>query len=185
LQPEREWVGKPGELSINRMNSFEEDLKYSLKNGNDWINNFYWKKFKHHGLKEIIEVKDAERQKKGIDKILKFDNDNELWLDEKKRREDYGDFLLEEYSNKRKRTLGWLNKTKMTDYIAYICMPTKKIYLLPFMLLQLAWIKNYSQWKKIYGIKKAKNDGYITTNIPVPKEELFRAIREEMDCNFN
>ncbi len=163
------------------MNNFNLDLKYSLdQRENELFDNFYYKIFKN--IKEIELVKNIEIQKQGADKIIKFINGKQLLIDEKKRRVDYGDILLEEWSNYEERKIGWVADTnKKTDYIVYAIMPSKKVYLLPYNLLQMVWVKNYKKWKTTYGVLFAKNPNYRTSNIPIPVNILLDSIRNEME----
>lgn len=165
------------------INDFSKDLAYSLENNTDEeINAFYFRHFKN--LEKIEIVSNEEMQKKGIDKILIFKSGKNVLIDEKKRRKDYGDILLEEYSNYELKTSSWLTEGKETDYIAYIIMPTKRVYLLPFLLLLKAWKRNYDRWLIKYGRLLAPNHGYNTSNIPVPTKILIRAINKEMCLTF-
>jgi len=165
------------------MNNFKEDLIYSLEeNYNDTIDSFYYNKFPH--LKNIIIVEDLNLQKRGIDKILVLDSGKEIMVDEKKRRKDYGDILLEEYSNFEKKKKGWLARDKYTDYITYIITESNTIYLLPFLILQIVWIKNYTKWLNKYGRKFAPNIGYKTSNIPIPTNILLDEIKKQMVCKL-
>ena len=116
-------------------NNFQTDLEYSLEaNDDNYINSRYFVAFPH--LIKVETNNDLELQYKGIDKILHFSSGHTYYIDEKKRRKDYGDILLEEYSNYETKRIGWLAKNKYTDYISYIIYPAKKLYLLPFLLLQ-------------------------------------------------
>ncbi len=166
-----------------KLNDFYADLKYSENKTEDQlINEFYYKVFPN--LKEIKTITDITLQKKGIDKILTLKNGKEIAIDEKRRRVDYGDILLEEWSNFEKKKKGWTgDPEKVTDYIVYIIQ--SKIYIFPYDLLQLAWRKNYYQWREEYGIKEAQNPGYVTTNVPVPTDILFEAIKKEMLQDIN
>lgn len=160
-------------------NNFNLDLRYSLENRDtEGLDKFYFKVFPN--LEKIENVEDLGLQKKGIDKILHFKNEKKILIDEKKRRKDYGDILLEEYSDYDNKKVGWLGRTKHTDYIVYVIMESMTIYLLPFLLLQKAWISNYKNWSEKYERKFAQNNGYRTSNIPVPAEELLTAIKNEM-----
>lgn len=165
------------------INIFDDDLAYSIENNSDKeINAFYKRHFKN--LKRIEEITDKETQKTGVDKILHFESGKKVLIDEKKRRKDYGDILLEEYSSFESKTPSWLSDEKRTDYIAYIIMPIKKIYLLPFLLLCKTWQRNYIDWLKKYGRILAPNLGYNTSNVPVPTKVLIRAINQEMCLTF-
>lgn len=87
------------------MNNFQKDLIYSLKrNEDETINQTYFRIFPD--LKEIVPEERLEYQLKGIDKRLIFENSREMLVDEKKRRKDYGDILLEEYSNFENKKIG-------------------------------------------------------------------------------
>ena len=162
---------------------FEKDLNYSLDLEDDKIfNEVYYKKFPH--LKRIETITDIARQRKGIDKILHLHCGKKILIDEKKRRKDYGDILIEEYSDLDKKKVGWISREKYTDYIVYFVMPSKKVYFLPFILMQLAWIENYEIWKNKYGRKIADNKTYKTSNIPVPLKVLTESLIVQMKSTF-
>lgn len=140
-----------------------------------WINEFYKER-----LLSIEDNNDIEKQKQGIDKVLKTEG---VWVEEKIRREDYGDILLEEYSNWKQQTPGWMmDKTKRTEVLSYIVEPSQKIWLFDFKRLQELWDNNYLYWLDKYERRFAKtydNDGnllYRTSNIPVPEGELVEAL---------
>jgi len=163
-------------------NCFNEDLQYSFEpNDNNFLDKFYHKYFPM--LDKIEFVKDLNLQKQGIDKILTLKDGKEITIDEKKRRKEYGDILLELWSNLEKRKLGWLYTTKC-DYIVYIIIPSNKIYLLPVLLLRKAFIKNKKEWLVSKNIKDADNYYYTTRNLAVKTNELLSAISNEMNCNF-
>lgn len=158
------------------MNNFKEDLAYSLDSKENLLfNDFYFKTFPN--LKYVEFCEDMKRQKQGIDKVLHFKNGNSFTIDEKKRRGNYGDILLEIWSKDNKKR-GWLFTSKC-DYIVYAIMPIKKVYLLPTILLKRAWVTNSKKWLKYKPII-AENDGYITESRAIKPKELFQAINNEM-----
>ncbi|OPY59418.1 MAG: hypothetical protein A4E55_00230 [Pelotomaculum sp. PtaU1.Bin035] len=160
------------------MNDFRTDLKYSLdERENEIFDRFYYRVFP--GLKLIELVTDLELQRKGIDKILHFKSGKQVTIDEKKRRVDYGDILLELWSIWEQRKRGWLY-TCQCDYIVYAVMPVKAVYLLPAFLLKRAWLTNCHDWSKIYRIVDAKNNWYVTKSIAIPVNILLNAISHEM-----
>jgi len=160
------------------VNDFRTDLEWSLDSAEDTLfNDFYYKAFPN--IKEIEFCEDIERQRKGFDKIIHFNNGNWFAIDEKKRRVDYGDILLELWSVDRKKR-GWLY-TCQCDYIVYAIMPTNKIYLLPTVLLKRAWITNKDKWINMKPII-AQNNGYVTESRAIKINELLNAIAKEM-CN--
>ena len=100
-----------------------------------------------------------------------------ITIDEKVRRRDYGDILLEYVSNDRRGTPGWVENTDIQcDYIAYAVLPTSKVYLLPRRELQGAWWEHKQGWIDRYGTREAINDGYRTLNCPVPIRILYPAL---------
>lgn len=170
-----------GEMS--KFNDFNINLQYSIDNNDDKIlSDLYYRVFPL--LKSIEIVSDIELQKKGIDKILHFFNGKKLFIDEKKRRKNYNDILIEEYSVFENKTWGWLNRGMITDYIVYIIMDVKIAYFLPFQLLQKAWLRNYTQWLNEYGRIFAQNKNYRTSNIPIPTNVLLDSIKHEITENI-
>jgi len=168
-----------------KYNDFDIDLKYSLEaRENELFDTFYYRVFSN--LRDIELVMDKERQRKGIDKILYFNNGKQVSIDEKKRRKDYGDILLELWSVWEEKKKGWL-LTAQCDYIVYAVMPSKKVYLLPTLLLGKAWEKNKGTWVEKakdknngFYIVKALNKRYSTISIAIPTEILLSSITEEM-----
>lgn len=170
-------------MKLKTMNRFENDLRYSMsENDNDKFNDLYKRAFPH--LAEIEIVSDLGLQKKGVDKIIHFESGKKILIDEKKRRKDYGDILLEEYSDFDKKKVGWLGRDKYTDYIVYAIVPSGVAYFFPFNLLQMSWIENCREWADKYGRKFAQNNGYRTSNIPIPKHVLINSLRDKMILNF-
>lgn len=171
-------TAKSGRCGEIKCNDFHIDLRYSIERQDDkTLDSFYLKTFPQANKVEF--VKDLQQQKKGVDKIIYFPNNKTITIDEKKRRKDYGDILLELVSNDQKRTPGWLYYSQC-DYIVYAILDAKKIYMLPVLLLQMAWVKNKSKWLKEYKQVAAKNEWYLTINIPIPTNVLLNSISEEM-----
>lgn len=166
-----------------KYSDFHADLEYSLEEReNEMFDAFYYRVFP--GLKLIEFAEDMETQRKGIDKILHFESGRQVTIDEKKRREDYGDILLELWGVWEKRKRGWLH-TCQCDYIIYAVMPSRKVYLLPSILLKRAWLTNRLLWKPPkYREVVAHNPGYTTKNIAIPTQELLAAITNEMTQTF-
>jgi hypothetical protein len=161
-----------------KVNDFKTDLQYSLDQREcDMFDTFYKRAFP--GLIDIELVEDMERQRKGIDKVLHFGSGYAVTIDEKKRRTDYGDILLELWSKYEDKKRGWLYYSQC-DYIVYAVMPSKTAYLLPVFLLKKAWQTNKGQWLQNYKTKASRNDGYTTMNIPIPTDVLMDGIMAEM-----
>mgnify|MGYP001063866134 CR=1 FL=1 len=170
-------------LGQSSVNDFRTDLEFSLKKNDDkLINEKYFEAFPH--LEKILVVNNLKLQKRGIDKIFIMTGGKRIMVDEKKRRKNYDDILLEEYSDFERKIVGWLDRKKYTDYISYIIWPKRKLYLLPFLLLQKAWLANYHQWLLTYGRKFAKNKNYTTSNIPIPTKVLLNVLKETLLLNL-
>ena len=101
-------------------------------------------------------------------------------FDEKVRRKDYGDILLEFISNNKTNSPGWVVKSLECDFIAYAIEPTRRCFLLPVVPLQRAWRLYSKEWILNYGVKYSENAGYSTLNCPIPFKELMRKMSEAL-----
>lgn len=165
-----------------KFNDFQFDLQYSLEErDNKFFDDFYYRNFP--SLIFIEFINDIERQRKGIDKILHFKSGRTVTIDEKKRRTDYGDILLEIWSVLERKIRGWLY-TCQAEYLVYAIMPSLKAYILPTILLKRAWLTNQYDWLLKYPEAKAENDTYITLSICIPPDILLNAILAEMERNL-
>lgn len=174
-------IGLHGGMSY--LNNFVIDLEYSKNVGlSESLNRAYFNQFPH--LVKIMPVTDIHLQKSGVDKILILDGGKQIYVDEKIRRKDYKDILLEEYSDFDRKVNGWLSRKKYTDYISYIIPSSGIIYFLPFLLLQKVWVNHYKRLLSAYGRKFALNRGYRTSSIPVPPGVLFNLLKKEMEFGY-
>ena len=167
-----------------KYNDFQTDLHYSLDLSDEkLLDEFYMTKFPFAQSVETVSYGankiNRELQEKGVDKIIRCSNGNVFTIDEKKRRKDYGDILIELWKNKEQHKLGWLFYSQC-DYIVYAVIGADKIYLLPTLLLQMAWKTNGTNWLKQYPLKKADNIYYKTVNIAIPTNILITAMQNEM-----
>lgn len=126
---------------------------------------------------------DNAAQRLGIDRVVLLNSGQVLRVDEKKRRQDYGDFCLEYESNSKTKVPGWIEKDLAIDYLAYAFMPSRRVYFFPWHLLQRAWNENKAEWKQFacfgsFGFRfvEAKNNGYVTSSVAVPKNRLYAAM---------
>lgn len=137
---------------------------------------------------------DGDYQRRGVDRIVTRKIGRQHFIDEKKRDKDYGDFLCEVWSvcevqhgRVRGEKIGWtLDDAKWCDFVAYAVLPARRCWLLPFELLRLACQRNVRAWCHAPGAwpKLAHNRGYLTANVAVPWDELFRAIRAESERDY-
>lgn len=179
------------------IHNFEKQLTYSVELSDEpsWIE-FYKKLWPDMVSAEIIN--DLQQQRWGIDRRVKLKNGNEFTVDEKKRKDDWGDLLLEEWSVAdfdwssrtviKGKKVGWaLDDKKRCDFIAYAIPTAGKCFLLPFELTRQTFMANITAWKnkgpKWYP-KPAKNNGYTTINVAVPWTVFKDALWEQSNRQF-
>jgi len=162
------------------MNEFAKDLKYS----HSQEENSMWATIYRNAFPDMIDFhsvrSDGQHQRAGIDRIVVLESSRCIKIDEKVRRKDYGDILVEYVSCDHAGTPGWAEKALLCDYIAYAIEPSKICYMLPVVQLQQAWATNKEDWLNEYGRKSAPNPGYNTLNCPVPVNVLFRALGQQL-----
>jgi len=166
------------------MNDFRKDLEFShsAEDSEIW-GKIYTKAFP--SLQSFTSTRqDGELQRYGIDRTIVLKSGKAIYIDEKVRRKDYGDILLEYVSNDIKKTPGWCEKPLFCDFIAYAILISKICYLLPVEPLQTAWSRNKEVWLNEYGVKLAKNIGYTTLNCPLPVNILFKEIGATLRIKF-
>jgi len=164
-------------------NDFKKDLEFSHDaEGLSLWREIYSKAFP--GCKTKDNRADGELQRHGIDRTIVLESGKAIYCDEKIRRVDYGDILLEYISNDKHNTLGWVCKPLFCDYIAYAVLPIRKCYLFPVPQLQKAWIDNKDRWMGSFKLVKAPNKTYNTLSVCVPTSEVFRAIGQALRISF-
>lgn len=133
----------------------------------------------------------SQMQRDGIDREIILNNGRRFLIDEKKRKKDYGDVLLEEWSvffgeGDSRNKIGWaLDGTKRCDFIAYAVPVAAKCYLLPFELLRQAFVVNRSAWLRKFPVVDAWNEGYVTRSVPIQWQVLKAALLEQMLRRFD
>lgn len=167
----------PGRLPVRR---FADDLAYSHSQSDaDWWLDIYRRAFPN--LVSAVNVRrDGWAQRGGIDRVLTLACGRTFTVDEKVRRKDWPDILLEQWSDEAKRTPGWVQKPLACDFVAYAFAPSRRCYLLPVTPLQRAWRMNGRRWIDEYGQQRAANPGYVSTNVPVPIDVLTEAMISAM-----
>ena len=158
------------------MNDFHSDLEFSHNNEDLPIwETVYRKAFSQMvGMHSVRE--DGQHQRAGIDRVIVLSSGKSICIDEKVRRIDYGDILLEYVSVDSTGAPGWAEKSLLCDYIAYAILPRMTCYMLPVEQMQQAWLDNKNRWLAEYGTKCAQNKGYQTLGCAVPINTLFAAI---------
>ena len=162
------------------MHRFDDSLAMSEAYGDaDWWLPIYRRAFPR--LASAVSVRqDGWAQRGGIDRLLSLSCGRTYTVDEKVRSQDWPDVLLEQWSDEARRVPGWIQKPLACDLIAYAYAPSGTCYLLPVPALQRAWRSRGREWIKQFGVRRAHNPGYVSTNVPVPRDVLMVAIANAM-----
>jgi hypothetical protein len=151
----------------------------------------------------IIDMRHpGEHQEQGIDRVVMLANGNIVTIDEKVRRKDWGDVLVEIWSNYEWRTPGWtVNPGKKCSHIAYLTLSTRTCILIPYDELRRATIANQAEWERKAGPVPAEprrsygtegfcwipgdNPRYTTWSIGVPRKVVQHAILAAMVVHWD
>lgn len=172
------------------------NFKESLKKSEQYVDAPWWLDVYREAfptLQAHVSVReDGWAQRAGIDRVLTLECGRTITVDEKVRERDYGDILLEYWSNAERQIRGWVCKPLACDFIAYAVAPTSTCYLLPTLTLRSAWRKNAEKWISLGRQKKdgfqwcpAKNGTYTTVSVAVPKDVLMTAMRDAMVVSWS
>ncbi|NIJ32799.1 hypothetical protein [Sphingomonas oligoaromativorans] len=132
-------------------------------------------------LRSAVPVRgDGWAQRAGVDRVITLASGRVYTVDEKIRSEDWGDILLEQWSDEARHIPGWVQKPLACDFIAYAYAPSGTCYLMPVAALQRAWRQHGRQWIREYGQRRAQNPGYVSVCVPVPRAVLMWAIADAM-----
>ncbi len=163
----------------SRVHRFDDSHALSERYGDDWWIPIYRRAFPT--LMSAIAVRhDGWAQRGGIDRLLTLACGRTYTVDEKIRTADWPDVLLEQWSDEARRSPGWVQKPLAADFIAYAYAPAGTCVLLPVAALQRAWRQHGRQWVGLYGQRRARNAGYTSVSVPVPRGVLMQAIVEAM-----
>jgi hypothetical protein len=163
---------------------FDSDLAESLTHNGGW-DSYYLTVWREQVLRvELVE--DIVEQKHGIDRRIVLRSGQVITVDEKHRRTDYGDILLELWSqfygeHERRNKKGWtLDWQKRCDYIAWCVLPTNTCTLIPYDALRRTTWRRMHGWMGRPGARKIADNGrYVTVNVAVKWDELYRCLRED------
>ena len=148
------------------VHDFTDQLTYSHAQANQpWWETVYRKAFPRLATMACVRD-DGWAQRGGIDRVVVLDTGKCFSIDEKVRKTDYGDILLELWSNHERKDKGWALKDLACDYIAYAVVPTETCYLLPVPEMQRATREHMRHWVDMYGWRDAQNAGYMTRSVP-------------------
>ena len=164
------------------------DFVESLKKSQAQAGNPLWERVYQRAFPTLQTMADVRQdgwaQRGGIDRVLILSSGKTIHVDEKVRDKDYGDILLEYWSDEAGRVPGWIAKDLACDFIAYAVLPSSKCYLLPFHTLRLAWQLNRRHWVEKFKRIEAQNRGYVTVSVGVPADILLSALSEAAEVSW-
>lgn len=152
----------------------------------------FWLEVYAHAFPDMVTMvshrENGYWQKAGVDRSIILSTSKQILIDEKVRRKNYGDILLEYWSDRDRKVPGWAVKPLLADYIAYAILPRGLCFFLPVIQMQEAWRINGEAWMSRYRKVPAENSGpngdWITLSCAVPMKELYGAIGNCLRCVF-
>jgi hypothetical protein len=184
-----EKVGAHGVIKLKH--NFKESLAFSHEFEDHPIWSVIYAKAFPSMLDMVTYRSDGFWQREGVDRGIFLSNTKQILIDEKVRGRNkitgivYEDIALEVWSNKEKKTPGWLTKQLRADYIAYLIAPLGICHLLPVIQLQSAFDKHKEAWLSKFQVINSKNFGYTTESVCIPPNILYPAIGSELRINFD
>lgn len=161
------------------MNDLDQDLAFSEMARNERFWGEVYRRAFPDMMHSYLNARDNGAQRCGIDRIILLRSTRAVKIDEKVRREDYGDIALEYLSNDRTGVPGWMEKDLLIDYLAYGVLPRRTAYLFPWEMLRRAWVHYRDEWiaageahRDGFKIVRAHNPGYVTLSVAVPLKLL-------------
>lgn len=170
------------------IHNFHQSLAVSHQHADaPWWQRVYAAAFPGFGSMLCVR-NDGWAQRGGVDRVITLKSGRTVTVDEKVRTKDWGDILLERWSDKKRRIPGWVQKDLACDYIAYAFIPSQRCYMLPFLQLRKAWTERGREWiaraeeqsDYEYTLVEADNGSYVTESIAVPIPKLMDAISDAM-----
>lgn len=177
----------------------EHDFRASLdwshsQSDQPWWETVYRRMFPD--FDHMIDLRnDMRAQRLGIDRTVVTKSGKHVSIDEKVRRNDWGDILLEYWSSKptdtQRGVFGWVAKDLHTDFIAYAFSKSQTCYLLPFQTLRAAWKRHGREWVATFGSVEANNRdpssrrAWTTVSVPVPIDTLLDSLADAMICRWS
>lgn len=163
-----------------KIHDFNSMLEKSHSEDNDaFFDNVYRKRFFTNMVSVTRFPHDGPHQRGGIDAIVTLSSSEIIKIDEKLREKDYGDILLEYYSDTERGIPGWVCKELLCSHIAYGFRVSGRCFLLPVVQLQQAFELHGQNWFEKYPVCEAKNMGYTTSSVAVPADVLYKAIIQQ------
>ena len=186
------------------VHDFAERLAYSHDQADEpWWEHVYRQAFPD--MAAMVDLRhDGWHQRAGRDRAVILTNGRAVYVDEKSRARDYGDFLLEVWSQYPKEGAapfppvqhrskpGWAVEPKDCDWVAYAIVPRRTCYLLPFLGIRAAWVKHGAKWvqnatgrRESFAWRLAENRDYQTVSISMPLAVIRDCINDAMTLTWD
>lgn len=165
----------------NEAHDFDASLAESQETASaPWWGEIYRRAFPSF---KSMTIAGRDMQRDHVDRIIKLENGHSFNVEEKVRPRDWPDFALEIWSKEEERKRGWMCEDGHADYLAYVFMPHRRCWLLPWPQLRLAWASNSERWIREHGKRSVPNKPrsgapYTTVICPVPIPVVIQAIKD-------
>jgi hypothetical protein len=144
---------------MKRINYFKDDLAWSdaASDAPFWAE-VYQRMFP--GSRVLRNEANNPAQRFGIDTVVMLPAGRSINVQEKNRRKDYPDILIEfeHVGHKGNRWPGWIDDERnQADWLAYAFIPSRRCYFFPFPSLQSAWRELRKTW---FTKARLREDGF-------------------------
>lgn len=171
----------------NGPSQFKRDLDYSVIPHAE-AKQLYRQLFGERLISVSGPIEHKVDQGLGCDRIVNVSPVLTYRIDEKRRRSEHEDILLEVWSNREKQKPGWIQKTLGIDFVLYLFDQSGRAYLLPWTALQQAYWKHGDRWTEQYGIvqgtTKVRKTEYHSENVAVPIGELYECMADVSEARI-
>jgi len=172
-----------------RVHSFGNDLEWALS---PFYDAFCHEAYATMFPGQIVSWKPSPAglagQRLGIDRQLRFRDRRRVFVEEKVRKPDCkftSDVLLEYLSNDVTGAPGWIERDLACDLFLYGWAYSGECILWEWPVLKNAWDTHCENWRLNYRPLEARNDGYSTWSIAVPRPELARTAPAHRTARIN
>ena len=162
---------------LDKVHDFQDELEFSVKASDEPFWDAIYRKAFPDMVSQTLCNGDTKSQRLGIDRVVVLASGRILKIDEKKRRQEYNDILLEYISVSTTGAPGWIERDLAIDYLAYAFMQSRRVYLFDWCMLRRVWLAHKDDWLKRYKIPPAQNSGYQTLSVAVPTKHLLNLIK--------
>lgn len=183
------------------------DFRTSLAYSHEQSDQPWWEAVYRRAFPDMVSMADLRHdgwhQRAGRDRVIMLSTGRAIYVDEKSRKEDWPDVLIEIWSVYPKSGTppypevpgakpGWAVEVKDCDWLAYALEPARTCYLFPYLGLRAAVVSKLHVWQDRATTRRdgfrwcvADNGRYRTISIAVPTEILQKAIANAMTVKWS